>query len=308
MPPSRGFDPTDAGASSVDACPVCDAPAGRLFRKHGIWILGCPSCGHRFAGLQPTADHVTKVYGDAYFTGGGDGYPDYVEEGDLLVAHGRWYAQLLERFATPGRVLDVGAAAGFVLQGLVQGGWTGVGLEPNATMVAHAREHLGLDVRVGTLEGASFDEPFDLVSMIQIVGHFTDLRAALCDAARLTRPGGLWLVESWDRGSAMARAFGRSWHEYSPPSVLHWFTREGFAALASQFGFDLVDSGRPPKYLKARHLKSLVAYKLQETPLDGVARHVLGTIPDGLTVPYPSFDLFWMVLRRRAVDRETPRG
>ena len=90
----------------------------RLFERHGYWILECAECGHRSAEITPAADHVAEQYGDAYFFGGGAGYSDYLAEAGLLRDRGRQYGRLLHRYRAPGRVLDVGSAAGCILQGL----------------------------------------------------------------------------------------------------------------------------------------------------------------------------------------------
>ncbi len=92
-------------------CPICAGEARRLFEKHSYWVRECVTCIHRFCEMTPGDDHLTKVYGDAYFTEGGAGYSDYLAEADLLIAHGRRYGQMLKRHTQPGRVLDVGAAA-----------------------------------------------------------------------------------------------------------------------------------------------------------------------------------------------------
>ncbi len=105
-------------------CPICTAEFIRLFQKHGYWIRACKTCQHRFAEIQPVQEHVEKVYGDVYFEGGKDGYPDYLAEADLLQAHGRRYGKLLSKFMEPGHLLDVGCAAGFIMHGLQETGWT----------------------------------------------------------------------------------------------------------------------------------------------------------------------------------------
>ena len=97
-------------------------------------------CYRNVVGTTGTgADHVRNVYGDHYFTGGGAGYPDYLADGELLRERGRGYARLIAGATTPGRVLDIGAAAGFVLQGLCDEGWRGAGIEPNAAFWEKAR-------------------------------------------------------------------------------------------------------------------------------------------------------------------------
>src|ERR1041385_7100550 len=99
-------------------CPICDASPHRVFQKHGYWILECPNCHHRFCEIQASEAHAKTVYDDGYFTEGGAGYSDYLAESRLLTEHGEWYGKLLQKYTTPGRLLDVGAAAGFILKGL----------------------------------------------------------------------------------------------------------------------------------------------------------------------------------------------
>lgn len=260
----------------------------------GYALYDCAQCGHRFAPLSGGATHVSAVYGDHYFTEGGAGYSDYLGEETLRRAAGSWYGKLFSQFTKPGEVLDVGAAAGFILKGLVDTGWKGMGLEPNARMAAHARDQVGVDVRVGSLETLNVHRSFDAVTMIQVIGHFYDLRGALERAASVTRPGGYWLIESWDRGSLPARWLGKRWHEYSPPSVVQWFTRESLAGLVGQFGFREVALGLPPKQIRVSHALELIRYKVG---LGGVkALKALDRL--GWAVPYPPLDLFWGLYRK----------
>jgi SAM-dependent methyltransferase len=239
------------------------------------------------------------VYDDRYFTGGGAGYADYLSLGRLIRAHGSRYGRLLNRFMEPGSVLDVGAAAGFILKGLEDAGWTGEGLEPNSTLARYAGHVTGVQVTNTPLEQYRGARRFDVVSMIQVLPHFIDPVEALRCAARLTRPGGYWLIETWDRESWTARVLGSRWHEYSPPSVLHWFTPTSVRRLASQFGFEEIGCGHPKKKFIGAHLKSMLRFKIGGNGWDGLLERALSIVPDGLTLPYLSEDLFWMVLRQR---------
>jgi SAM-dependent methyltransferase len=249
--------------------------------------------------LPPDSDgHVKRIYGDDYFSGGGAGYDDYLSESDLLRAHGRRYAKRLSRYLETGTVLDVGAAAGFVLQGLCENGWSGQGLEPNDAVAKYGREQLGLNIHTGSLEEFESAEPFHLVSMIQVMGHFVDPREAAQKVSALFKPGGHCLIETWNVRNWTARASGHAWHEYSPPSVLQWFSPETTAALFSKVGFEPVAKGIPQKWLNAGHAKSLLRHKASESFLAKMASGLSGVIPDRLNLPYPSEDLFWMLLRK----------
>jgi SAM-dependent methyltransferase len=280
-------------------CPLCGQPSHRRFQKYGNWIRDCDGCTHRFAEAWTTPSDVSEIYGDAYFTGGGAGYPDYLAEADLLRRHGQRYAALLKRYVLSGRMLDVGAAAGFILQGFLDFGWQGQGIEPNPMMVRYAQETLKLPIEVGTLEQLQLCEPFDLVTMIQVVAHFFDIQQAFAAARQHTKPNGFWLIETWNYQSWMARLLGQNWHEYSPPSVLHWFSPNGLAQFATRYGFQEVDRGRPAKFISGAHAKSLLRYKLQTFPAGQLLLKTLSLIPDRWLIPYPAEDLFWMLLQKQ---------
>jgi SAM-dependent methyltransferase len=254
------------------------------------------ACGHRRAELAPDRAHADSVYGDDYFEGGGAGYPRYLGEARILRATGRYYTRLAACHMSPGSVLDVGAAAGFILESFTRAGWRGTGIEPNRAMAAYARETLGLDVRRGTLEDFETTDRYDLVTMIQVLPHLWHLDRALSNAAALTRPGGWWLIETWARDSWTARLMGRRWHEYSPPSVLHWFTRDGVARLAARYGFHQVAIGHRIKRLRRDHALSLLAYETQDTRASRLVGAVGRLLP--AEFPYPSEDLFWVLLRK----------
>ena len=281
-------------------CMVCQSVTKRRFEKDGYWIRRCTDCKYQYLEDSPELDHVSKVYGDHYFFGGGSGYPDYVSSGELVRDHGKRYAKILSHHVKPGRMLDVGAAAGFFLSGLLDSGWEGEGLEPNAKMSQFGRSELGVNVVQGTLERLPLEiswRHYDLVTMVQVVPHFYDIHAAFSIASSITKGGGFWLVETWNAESLSARLFGRQWHEYSPPSVVRWFSPKNLTILCESYGFRKVASGRPTKWISGLHAKSLLSHKMKKFPLS-IGKHFLRLVPDRIKIPYPSEDLFWTLLKK----------
>lgn len=279
-------------------CPICDGATRRLFIHESYWIRGCAVCRHRAAEIASTAEHVARTYDDRYFEGGGAGYTNYLSEARILRANGQRYGRLLARYTAPGAMLDVGAAAGFVLKGFLDEGWRGCGIEPNAQMAEYARAQLGVCVATGKLEEFQTSERYDLISMIQVIAHFVDPRKALEAARRITQPKGFWLIETWNRESLTARMLGKHWHEYSPPSVLHWFSPAGLCRFAAEFGFQEVARGRPSKWINAAHAKSLLRYRLGDSRRAQLFAQASRLIPDRLALPYPAEDLFWILFQR----------
>lgn len=257
-------------------------------------IFECPTCNHRFAGCQIDDSHVERVYGDAYFTDGGAGYSNYLDDGPALIEQGAYYGRLLSRYAAPARILDVGAAAGFIMKGLRDCGWQPSGIEPNATMAQHARNDLAMPVEVGTLEDYASEQRFNAISMIQVLGHFVDPTYALQKASSLLRPSGLILTETWDHHSLWARFCGPRWHEYSPPSVLHFFSRSSLTRLMHHCGLELVAWGARHKIIRAGHAHSLAQHVYGS---GAFMTKALARLPEHLGIPYFMDDLFWAIWR-----------
>lgn len=282
----------------MTTCPICQSAPREVFECLRHVVLECESCVHRFCTLPTSDNHVENLYDDDYFFGGGAGYGDYLGEQSLLIKHGERYGSLLSQYSRSGSVLDVGAAAGFIMKGLANRGWVPHGLEPNEQMAAVAKNEFDFPMSVGTLESFESNQKFDVVSMIQVIAHFHDLDAAMRRAAAITKDGGYWLIETWNYRSVTARMFGQQWHEYSPPSVLHWFSPKSLAQLGEQYGMKIVAKGRPKKYLNGEHAKSLLQFRLNQTAVGRMIAPLTKLVPDRIQIPYPAEDLFWMLLQK----------
>jgi len=290
-------------------CPLCQSNTNVIFNVDDHPVQECENCAHRFYRPQTSGDHIQEVYGDDYFEGGGAGYEDYCCEEDLLKASGERYASIVNRHIESGRIVDVGAAAGYLLEGFQRQGWKGFGVEPNEKMSLLARER-GIEVVNSSFEAFcdsqksendnrnQSDHEIDLVTMIQVFAHFENPFDIIQRTSELLRPGKLLLIETWDRRSMTARCFGKRWHEYSPPSVLHWFSRESLDELVLQNGFEKIAKGRPSKWIKFGHGLSLIRHKMGGTAAGRIATAPLGLVPKNLKVPYPLDDVFWALYRR----------
>jgi SAM-dependent methyltransferase len=282
-------------------CCICASETVLAFLSGGIPIVDCRACGHRQADLTVDQVHIDRTYADEYFTGGGAGYRDYLIEGEMLRRRGARYGSILGTHRTAGSLLDIGSAAGFLAEGMQQSGWTVTGVEPNDTMAQHARNR-GLDVLTASAESAleafhTAGTRFDAAAIIQVIAHVGDPVALFRSVHEVLSPGGVLLIETWDRASVTARVFGEKWHEYSPPSVVHWFTKPELVTIATSCGFDSVATGRYPKRITAAHGQDLVQHRMGTNhPVTKLAR----LIPSRLTVPYPGDDLFWTIFRRSA--------
>lgn len=281
-------------------CALCGSISEPVLKINDHVIYECVQCIHRMIEQRDVNSHVESIYGDSYFTDGGAGYNDYVGECDILWNQGRYYSKLLMKYiGRPGRLLDVGSAAGFILKGFVDQGWDGSGVEPNDTMAGYAREELGLDVCTNTIENYTSKNTVDFITMIQVVAHLINPKTVMQKCKSLLNPKAYVLLETWNYRSMTARILGSRWHEYSPPSVVHWFSRRSLDALMVGNGFELIATGHPKKYITAGHAKSLLKYQseMKAYTMEHIINTMLKFVPDNFKMRYPSEDLFWSLYR-----------
>ena len=231
-------------------CPACRSErTARAFSAGGTQWVRCRACATLFDPDPPGEEERLALYeGAEYFVkrgGAGDGetlwgYPDdYLADREISEAKFDRVLGHLERYAGPGRLLDVGCGPGFLLPVAARRGWRAFGADLNEWAVAHARDELGLDVRRGGLEDLALEPgALDAITMLDLIEHVPDGGAILAAAAGAVRPGGAIAILTPDAGSLPSRALGARWPEVRRPgehSVL--YSVAGLSALLRRHGF-----------------------------------------------------------------------
>lgn len=221
------------------ACPLCDGhESARHVEKDGHAIVRCVACGLVFAAERPSAAELRALYADPSYFAGERYYLDYLafERNHRRLAR-RLLRELARHAPARGRLLDVGAAAGFFLDEARRDGWQVAGVEPSPGMSRHARESLGLDVTEGTLADVTLPvASFDAVCFIDSIEHLSEPRATLAQALELLAPGGIVSVLTPNVESTLARVMGRAWPHYTPPEHLLYFSRSTLCRLLGSAG------------------------------------------------------------------------
>jgi 2-polyprenyl-6-hydroxyphenyl methylase/3-demethylubiquinone-9 3-methyltransferase len=102
-------------------------------------------------------------------------------------------------------VLDVGCGGGLLAEELARRGCTVTGVDPSRDSLEVARAHaagseLTIEYLPGVAEALPFaDGHFDAVICCDVLEHVDDVSAAVREAARVLRPGGLYLYDTINR-------------------------------------------------------------------------------------------------------------
>ena len=193
---TRGYDRSDPPLERVP-CPLCGVDAGELIGREGpgFEIQRCSACDLIY--VSPRVKDPEKS-----FWGERNAYERAAE--NVLSGHSRSFrdpnfCEVLDLAAShrpEGRLLDVGAHLGFLLQRAAERRWETIGVEPSPALSTIARDRLGLDVRTAFLEDAGFDDgTFDVVLMVDVFEHVKNPRSILRETARILRPGGVLVLQ-----------------------------------------------------------------------------------------------------------------
>ncbi|MBK8997696.1 MAG: class I SAM-dependent methyltransferase [Myxococcales bacterium] len=227
--------------SVLPACPVCRSPSlASRFSVRGFAILRCGECGVGLSWPRPRQDEVSGIYTDASYFHGAGYYLDYVAHEDNHRRLARRVLAELESVLPPGgRILDVGAAAGFFLDEARARGFSVTGVELSPEMSRHARDELALDVQSAAFEPSRFGRArFSAVTFLDSLEHFVDPEAALAGARSLLEPGGAVALLTPNVASPLARLLGARWPHYTPPEHLWYFSPGSLARLLARVGFE----------------------------------------------------------------------
>jgi 2-polyprenyl-3-methyl-5-hydroxy-6-metoxy-1,4-benzoquinol methylase len=139
--------------------------------------------------------------------------------------------------ACRGRLLDVGAGRGILVEGLRALGWKAEGLDFDPAAVQSARER-GLTFHLGGLAEQRFpDRAFDAITMSHSLEHVHDPVAWLAEARRILRPGGRLALATPNSRSVLHGWFGAHWFSLDPPRHLHLFNRDALSSALRKAGF-----------------------------------------------------------------------
>lgn len=118
--------------------------------------------------------------------------------------------QMIDRYADKGKVLDIGAGTGKMLAELKEKGWKITGVDGEKEAIEWSKKR-GIKIQRCNLRHGKLPfkaNSFDLVLALDVLEHLTNTQAALTEAKRVVKPGGLiiattpayqWLYGYWDK-------------------------------------------------------------------------------------------------------------
>ena len=237
---------------SAEACPVCRstdftplflapfpdyADDGRRAYELGTeppvptWrIVRCNGCTAAYPNPYPAAADVSEYYATAVEPNEFE-LEYYIEVSQHERDHWAGFARRLDALkSNPGKLLEIGCAAGWLLAGAREAGWETYGLEASPKFANYARDKLGLTVQTGTLEDCRDGRaslvaraaPFDIIVMTDVIEHLHDPVKDLGTIRGLLAPDGVLVLATLDSLSLSARRYGLAWRQIVVSHIVYW--------------------------------------------------------------------------------------
>lgn len=185
-------------------CPLCKNPEFSYVatRFDNLNIVRCRQCKLAYINPRPTAEDIAKMYKEDYYTGEEDakiGYYNYSPSviGIKCYPPYGWELLMEETPLANMRTLDIGCAFGQWVYWMMKEGAKATGIDLASDGIKWGRERLNLDLRQTVLESLNEpDESFDVITMIDLIEHVSDLESFMNRVVSLLKPGGLVFVQT----------------------------------------------------------------------------------------------------------------
>lgn len=251
-------------------CPSCGEHGGGLSDykdMKGHALKRCLECGLQALVPQPDDPTLSAIYQKEYYDAWGIQNDESVTR-DLKRAT---FAGLLGTLRPgpsegPPRLLDCGAATGYLMEEAAAAGMEPYGVELSEFGAGRIAEKFGADrVFRGPFEEAAFAgvdrDFFDIITMIDFIEHVRDPSAILDKAFRLLKPGGQLVLLTPNAASLSRRVMGLRWLHYKIEH-LYYFSPKSLSRCLSRAGFAEVEVGRAFKMMNIHY----VAHQLTRYP------------------------------------------
>jgi 2-polyprenyl-3-methyl-5-hydroxy-6-metoxy-1,4-benzoquinol methylase len=246
-PPRAGL--TAVGPERIylrgDACPFCERRrlrpfvAGREGHRDArpIQLVECRECVVAWQWpLERTEQDSLQHYDDCYSKAETAECNYFHADRRIAVADLQvgFLHQLLGE--CQGRLLDVGAGDGALVQRALRAGFDAYGVEPSPVGAHSANVRCGKGrVSCGLLTGSSADDPYDVLTLWDVIEHVEDPLELLTSAAANVRPRGWLVVETGNYQSADRLLAGKTWWAYHPEHRWY-FTPQTMRELFQRIG------------------------------------------------------------------------
>lgn len=178
--------------------------------------------------------------------------PAYEESRKQRKLQARALLKRLGQFKRKGRLLDVGAGSGILVEAAREEGFQARGVEPSRWLQGQA-EKRGLPVRAGLLEHTKSEPVWNVITLVDVIEHVENPVGMLKEMEKRLSNDGVAMIVTPDVNSFFARLLGRKWWHYRVAHI-GYFDASTLELACGRAGLQVVHRSRPDWYFSVDYL------------------------------------------------------
>jgi SAM-dependent methyltransferase len=244
-------------APVMTACPICNSTRiTRFAEKYGLSVDRCDACDFRFTNPPPSAEQLELFYNS-----------EAKQAENLVFERSRATrlpiferrVELIARYASGGRLLDIGGAIGIFVDALQAAGapFDVTVVDLNQDAIAKVRER---HPQITALNENIFEhrQIYDIVTLWDTIEHLPDINRVAAHLLCLVRPGG-HLFLSTPNMASFEHCVGLARHpQVVPIARLNYFSPGNLRQVLERHGFRVIDFLTPNGSFDVAYVKHMI--------------------------------------------------
>lgn len=269
-------------------CNLCKSASFNTFQRIGNFnIVKCRKCGFVFTFTEKTRHVSESVYREEYFhiedfKNIKRGYRSYEKDRESHKYYFEKKLDLIKKYLSSGKILDVGCALGFFMEAAKERGYDPFGIDVSKYAISYALKQFPKKVFLNTLKSAQFKAKFfDAVTLFQTIEHLDNPLETLREAGRILKKDGFLVIATPNHNCALRKIMRKYWFEYKPAEHLSLFDEKTMKFLLDKSGFSLVEMKSDIFYYPINYILERIAYYSPLKILNKIS------IKNNLRIPLP---------------------
>jgi len=207
-------------------------------------LMNCTACDHYWIADRLSREELNDIYNAGMYRAF-NSYFSAEKEARWRASACAFVDSIVDRVKPNGKLLEIGASFGYLINEAKRRGFDVKGIEPSAKASMYARQHLGLDVTNTTIENFKINESdrFDVIVLISVLEHVYDLKATMIGISKMLKPGGMLFIEVPTINSISFKLKGKRYIEkliknktgiFHPVEHVRYFTQRSLFTFLSQ--------------------------------------------------------------------------
>lgn len=216
-------------------CYLCKSSQINLLYHVNKWsIYYCRKCSYVFVYPLLDSGQLKRIY---------QSFKHNIFEKSLIILHDATHSlRFINKYRNKKRkLLDVGCGNGIFLREASKNKWNVAGIDMSSKMVAYLRSNFNYKVFQGDILSTNIKDKYDIVTLNQVIEHFSKTRLLIKRCHSLLNKEGLIYIATPNILSTTSKIRKEKFDYIIPPEHLSYFNKRTLYDILTSEGFRILE-------------------------------------------------------------------